>query len=114
MDWKVAAKIGATLDAERNGEISPIRSRHFESESWVDAAVTLLATMIFGLGWVWVEVERTDPPRNRYDYVRSTAWVATNATELRSRASELRAHRVEGGSEPWNEWTEGAQQRLKP
>ena len=41
-------------------------------DSWVDAAITLLATIVFGLGWTLVELERADPPLNRYARAVST------------------------------------------
>jgi len=55
-------------------------------DSWVDAVVTLLATVIFGLGWVLVELERADPPLNRYDAAASEMWIAAVATSIDARA----------------------------
>ena len=43
-------------------------------ESWVDAVVTLLATVVFGLGWALVELERADAGQDRYDAAVSVAW----------------------------------------
>lgn len=55
-------------------------------DSWVDAVVTLLATVIFGLGWALVELERADPPLNRYDAAASEMWIAAVATSIEARA----------------------------
>jgi hypothetical protein len=57
-------------------------------DSWVDAVVTLLATVVFGLGWVLVELERADPPPNRYDAAASEMWIAAVATSIDARANE--------------------------
>ena len=60
-------------------------------DSWVDAVVTLLATVVFGLGWALVELERADPPSNRYDAIAAEMWVATVVTSVKARAVEARA-----------------------
>jgi hypothetical protein len=60
-------------------------------DSWVDAAITLLATIVFGLGWTLVELERADPPLNRYDAAASEMWIAAVATSIEARAVETRA-----------------------
>jgi len=60
--------------------------RDRRQDSWVDAAVTLLATVIFGLGWVLVELERADPPLNRYDAAASEMWIAAVATSIDARS----------------------------
>ncbi len=83
-------------------------------DSWVDAAITLLATIIFGLGWTLVELERADPPLNRYDAAASEMWIAAVATSVEARAFETRtADAVPGGQ--WGvadtRWTELALQR---
>jgi hypothetical protein len=44
-------------------------------DSWIDAIVTLLATIVFGLGWTLVELERAEPPLNRYDTAASQTWI---------------------------------------
>ena len=66
------------------------RDHGLAQDSWVDAVVTLLATIIFGLGWVLVELERAEPPVNRYDAAVSTAWVAAVATSINARTTEVR------------------------
>jgi hypothetical protein len=83
-------------------------------DSWVDAAITLLATIVFGLGWTLVELERADPPLNRYDAAASEMWVAAVATSIEAREVETRAaEAVPGGR--WGavdaRWTELALQR---
>jgi hypothetical protein len=66
------------------------RDHGLAQDSWVDAVVTLLATIIFGLGWVLVELERAEPPVNRYDAAVSTAWVVAVATSINARTTEVR------------------------
>ena len=83
-------------------------------DSWVDAAITLLATIVFGLGWTLVELERADPPLNRYDAAASEMWVAAVATSIEARAVETRVvDAIPGGQ--WGaadaRWTELALQR---
>jgi hypothetical protein len=82
-------------------------------DSWVDAVATLLATVVFGLGWTLVELERADPPPNRYDAVASGMWMAAVLTAVDGQANE--ANETIGGAstEPWEfedtRWTERAQ-----
>lgn len=83
-------------------------------DSWVDAAITLLATIVFGLGWTLVELERADPPLNRYDAAASEMWVAAVATSIEARPVETQtAAAIRGGQ--WGaadaRWTELALQR---
>ena len=59
----------------------------------VDVVVTLLATIVFGLGWVLVELERADPPRDRYDAAVSVAWSGAVANSIEARTSALRSGR---------------------
>jgi hypothetical protein len=59
------------------------------SESWVDAVVTLLATVVFGLGWALVELERADPAQDRYDAAVSIAWSSTEPLGPSGEPSEL-------------------------
>ena len=66
------------------------RNQGLRQDSWVDAVATLLATIVFGLGWVLVELERAEPPVNRYDAAVSTAWVAAVATSINARTTEVR------------------------
>ncbi len=67
-------------------------------DSWLDALVTLLAVIVFGLGWVLVELERAELPANRYDAAESTlALAALSAAGLRGNGDEA--------------WTELAVQR---
>ena len=70
--------------------------RKAPTESWVDAVVTLLATVVFGLGWALVELERADPIQDRYDSALSVAWSATEQM---------------GG--PGEQWSEVARQRSR-
>lgn len=58
-------------------------------DSWVDAVVTLLATVVFGLGWALVELERAEPTPNRYAAVASEMWVAAVATSIQTRANDI-------------------------
>lgn len=83
-------------------------------DSWVDAAITLLATIVFGLGWTLVELERADPPLNRYDAAASEMWVAAVATSIEARAVETQtADAIPGGQRGAADarWTELALQR---
>jgi hypothetical protein len=48
-----------------------------DQDSWVDAVVTLLAIVLFGLGWVLVELEGAGPPVNDYDASVSALWIAS-------------------------------------
>ena len=83
-------------------------------DSWVDAVVTILATIVFGLGWVLVELERADPPLNRYDAAASEMWVAAVATSIEARAVETQtADAIPGGQRGTADarWTELALQR---
>jgi hypothetical protein len=41
-------------------------TRTAKSDSWAEAIVTLLATVVFGLGWAIVELERANPPMGGY------------------------------------------------
>ena len=66
------------------------RNQGLRQDSWVDAVATLLATIVFGLGWVLVELKRAEPPVNRYDAAVSTAWVAAVATSINARTNEVR------------------------
>jgi len=85
------AKSGSSLNQHgHDGDIAiagcaPSRTKQ---DSWVDAVVTLLATVIFGLGWTLVELERADPPSNRYAATASEMWVAAVATSIQTRAIE--------------------------
>jgi hypothetical protein len=49
--------------------------------SWVDAIVTLLSIVVFGLGWAIVELERADPVQDRYDAALSVAWSSAGPPE---------------------------------
>jgi hypothetical protein len=69
------------------------------SESWLDAVVTLLATVVFGLGWALVELERADPVQDRYDAAVSIAWSSTE--------------QLGQSGEPSESWTGVAQQRSR-
>jgi hypothetical protein len=72
--------------------------------SWVDAVVTLLATLVFGLGWTLVELERAEPPLNRYDSAeadRSELWMAAAATSVDARASRVRLSPSYGTGRDW-------------
>lgn len=60
-------------------------------DSWVDAIVTVLATIVFGLGWALVELERADLPLSRYDTATSEIGVAAIATSIETRADGARA-----------------------
>jgi len=83
-------------------------------DSWVDAAITLLATIVFGLGWMLVELERADSPLNRYDAAASEMWVAAVATSIEARAVETQtADAIPGGQRGTADarWTELALQR---
>ena len=98
--------------------------RESRSESWVAAVVTLLATVVFGLGWVLVEIERGDPTGDRYDAGVQIAWSATadaNSNDQRSTASlgsldssdlrSIRARENSGATE--QRWSTGAPKRSK-
>jgi hypothetical protein len=87
-----AEEEGQELGWRRGGRHGRGRERDhgLAQDSWVDAVVTLLATIIFGLGWVLVELERAEPPVNRYDAAVSTAWVAAVATSINARTNEVR------------------------
>lgn len=80
------------------------------TDSWVDAVVMLLATVVFGLGWVLVELERADPPLNRYDAAASEMWggsVAASREERgQTRSIEVVATDWLGGGEA--QWTDRA------
>jgi hypothetical protein len=60
-------------------------------DSWVDALVTLLATIVFGLGWTLVELERADSPLNGYDAADSKNRVAAVSASVEIRAIEAQA-----------------------
>jgi hypothetical protein len=86
--------------------------------------VTILATIVFGLGWVLVELERAEPPINRYDAAVSARWVAAVATSIDARAkeagimdtrtTEIASVRTSGIPEYGDAgWTERALQRSK-
>lgn len=77
-------------------------------DSWVDALVTILATIVFGLGWAWVELERADPLLNRYDATASEMWVAAGATSIEARAIEAVA--ADRRADEDARWTERALQ----
>jgi len=62
-------------------------------DSWVDALVTLLATIVFGLGWTLVELERADSPLNGYDAADSKNRVAAVSASIEIRAIEAQASR---------------------
>ena len=49
-----------------------VSARANRSDSWVDATVTLLATIVFGLGWAVVELEGADPLQAGYDQAFQT------------------------------------------
>jgi hypothetical protein len=83
--------------------------RDTRQDSWVDAVVTLLATLVFGLGWVLVELERADPPPNRYDAATSEMWIAAVATSIDVREIDARtaeADRVGRWGDRDPRWTE--------
>jgi len=83
--------------------------RDRRQDSWVDALVTRLATVVFGLGWVLVELERADPPPNRYDAVTSEMWIAAVATSIDGRMAE--ADRIGRWGDTDTRWTELARER---
>ncbi len=88
--------------------------RDTRQDSWVDAVVTLLATLVFGLGWVLVELERADLPLNRYDAATSEMWIATVATSIDVREIDARtaeADRLGRWGDGNARWTELALQR---
>jgi len=60
-------------------------------DSWVDALVTLLATIVFGLGWTLVELERADSPLNGYDAADSKSRAAAVSASIEIRAIEAQA-----------------------
>ena len=83
-------------------------------DSWIDAVVTLLATVIFGLGWVLVELERADPPLNRYDAAASETWIAAVATSIDARAIDAGVTKiaaVDRSGDRKTRWTERALER---
>ena len=84
-DDRVAGAHGA-VEGGRGGAKSGRRSR--PQDSWVDAIVTLLATIVFGLGWTLIELERADPPLTGYDAAASELWVAAVASSIETRAIE--------------------------
>lgn len=99
--WKLGGKSHgiseekATSESEKPvGEFEA--TRRARPESWVDAVVTLLATILFGLGWALVELERADPVGDRYDTGASVAWMS---------ADQIR--------EPGGQWTDEGQQRSR-
>jgi hypothetical protein len=97
------------------GGVGAINARNAtRQDSWVDAAITLLATILFGLGWTLVELERAEPPLNRYDAAASEMWVAAVATSIEARAVETQTADAVPG-EQWGatdaRWTELALQR---
>jgi len=51
-----------------------VRARR--SDSWLDATVTLLATIVFGLGWAVVELEGALPVQAGYDQASQNAQAA--------------------------------------
>jgi len=88
--------------------------RDRRQDSWVDAVVTLLATVIFGLGWVLVELERADPPLNRYDAAASEMWIAAVATSIDARAIDTGVTEIAAVGRPGDRnarWTELALER---
>lgn len=106
-----AAKIGRS--ASHDGSVEGARSVT-QQDSWVDAVITLLATVAFGLGWAWVELERADPPLNRYAETASEMWVGAIATSMENRVLEARAVETLPAGRPGEEdarWTELALQR---
>jgi len=76
-----------------------------EPDSWVDAVVTLIAVVIFGLGWVLVELEGAEAPAADYDAAMAVeaVWVAS----------------LDSVGEPWNPsysetgWTDAARKNSK-
>jgi hypothetical protein len=52
------------------------------SDSWVDATVTLLATIVFGLGWAVVELEGADPVQAGYDQASQSVQVGSRVGEM--------------------------------
>ena len=80
-------------------------------DSWVDAVVTLLATVVFGLGWALVELERADPPSNRYDAIAAEMWVTTVVTSVEARAVEVEAVPAGRRGDEDAQWTERALQK---
>lgn len=107
-----AAKNGGS--ASHDGSLEGARSA-MQQDSWVDAVITLLATVVFGLGWAWVELERADTPLNRYAETASERWwVGAIATSMENRALEARAVETVPADRPGDEdagWTELALQR---
>ncbi len=106
-----AAKNGGS--ASHDGSVEGPRSAT-QQDSWVDAVITLLATVVFGLGWAWVELERADPRLNRYAETASEMWVGTIATSMENRALGARAVEAVPAGRPGEEdarWTELALQR---
>jgi hypothetical protein len=81
-------------------------ARKDEGQNWVDAVVTLLATILFGLSWTLVELERAEPFET--GYAAPAAWDRDAGADptFSARESLGRAD----GVEPW---TELAQQSSK-
>ena len=74
-----------TPDARQSGNRSGRRSTRAReqiaeggeetlADSWVDALVTLLAIVVFGLGWGLVELARAEHLQDRYDAALLVAW----------------------------------------
>lgn len=104
-----AADTADTADAVDTADIWERRQ-----DSWVDAVVTLLATVIFGLGWVLVELERAAPPPNRYDAATSEMWIAAVATSVDARAIDARmaeADRIGRWGDTDTRWPELVRER---
>jgi hypothetical protein len=80
-------------DPREEGREDDGRDNRESGDSWLDALVTLLAVIVFGLGCVLVELERAEPPLNRYDAAESTLAVAALTT------AGLRGN----GDEAWTE-----------
>lgn len=99
-------------DAANSADTADMRARR--QDSWVDAVVTLLATVIFGLGWVLVELERAAPPPNRYDAATSEMWIAAVATSIDARAIDARmaeADRIGRWGDTDTRWPELVRER---
>lgn len=103
------AKNGGSANHDDSVEDAPGATRQ---DSWVDALVTILATIVFGLGWALVEFERADPLLNRYDATASEMWVAAVATSIEARAIEALAAGRRADEDA--RWTERALQNSNP